>query len=105
MLNLNGAELESFKESLKMMVHTEHGRVFLAALEKDLKTLDAKNRVIGQENQVGAAFYLARLFENASNAGYQPAYPYVATSTPAPIKEVPKSRLARVLSALVDTER
>lgn len=98
MLNLQGTELERFNEALKMMVRTDHGRVFLAALEKDLKTLDAKNRIIGQENQTGAAFYLARLFEKANDAGFQPAYPHVVLTDSH--CESSGSRWQRILTAL-----
>jgi hypothetical protein len=101
MLNLQGKDKDDFDEALKMMVRTDHGRVFLAGLEKDLKTLDAKNRMVGQENQTGAAFYLGRLFEKASDAGYKPAYPYVTTEKHTKVC----GRLERILTALFGTER
>ena len=102
MLNLQGQEQEDFTESLKMMVRTDHGRAFLAALEKDLALLDAKNRVMGKENETGAAFYLALLFQKARSAGYSPTYHYAPTDNrPAETR----GRWQRILSALTGMER
>lgn len=106
MLNLNAEEDARFLEALKMMTHSEHGRVFLSALEMDLKRLDALNRVVGSENRTSAAAYLGKLFEKASNAGYKPAYPYVVLVNQEPTNVVtPKSRWQRILTALFGTER
>jgi hypothetical protein len=104
MLDLNGQAKANFDEAMQSLVRTEFGRVVLAALEMDLKRLDAMNRVTGNENKTSAAFYLGRLFENASNAGYKPAYPYVVTQeAPKVVREA--SWLKRLLTALLGTVR
>lgn len=103
MLDLNGQAKADFDEAMKSLVRTDFGRVILSALEMDLKRLDSLNRVTGNENKTSAAFYLGRLFENASNAGYKPAYPYVVTP-PAPIVQS-ENRFQRLLTALFGTVR
>lgn len=108
MLNLQGEkEQEDFRQSLRMLSEAEYGKFILAALEKDLARLDAQNRVIGNENKMGAAYYLARLLETARDAGYRATAPHVPTDSPVdPSNGGSTGRLRQwVLTALQATVR
>ena len=108
MKNLQGKAKEDWDASLGMIARSDIGRVFLAGLENDLKVLDQKNRIIGSENQIGAALYLAWLFEEAGKAGYKSAYPHLAESMEPsePVNPTPRARVwTRIFSAFKGTVR